>query len=98
MCRDIMIPCFDQSRFPVVCKAVIWETVLVPPKCELCVWSHAKVNDLVEGIFFVDPVESLIGKYGLIQAKFVISPVYGSFLVRVCNPSEEVVLYEDVSV
>ena len=99
MCRDIRIPCFDQSRVPVVCKAVIRETVVVPPRCEFCVWSRAKVDDRVEGDFFVDPVESLMGQYGLVLAKSVVSPVDGSFVVRVCNPSEEeVVLYEGVSV
>ena len=29
-------------------------------------WSHAQVDEPVEGDFFVDPVESLIGKYGII--------------------------------
>ena len=99
MCRDIRIPCFDQSRIPVICNAVIRETVVVPPRLEFCVWSLAKVDDLVKGDFFVDPVESLIDKYGLVLAKSVVSPVDGSFVVRVCNPSEEkVVLYEGVSV
>ena len=74
-------------------------SVVVPPRCEFCVWSRPKVDDLMKSVFFVDPVESLIGQYGLILAKSVVSPVDGSFVVRVCNPSgEEVVLYEGVSV
>ena len=39
MCRDIRIPCFDQSRVPVICKTVIRETVVVPPRWVLCVES-----------------------------------------------------------
>ena len=51
-------------------------------------WSRAKVDDRVEGDFFVDPVESLMGQYGLVLAKSVVSPVDGLFVVRVCNPSD----------
>ena len=34
MCREIRIPCSDQSRIQVICKAVIRDTVVVPPMCE----------------------------------------------------------------
>ena len=99
-CKGAKIQCFDQKRNPLDGKVVVCQTTWVPPRCEYFVSSRLdKAEKVPVGDFYVDPVDSLLERGGVVLAKSVITPSEKCFVVRVCNPlEEEIVLYEELTV
>ena len=99
VCRGLRVPCFDQHRRPVSCRVVVHSKVEIPPRCEFLVRSCVGEGEVPSGVCVVDPNESLFERSGLVLAKSVVDPSQESFVVRVCNTLEEVVvLHQGMSV
>ncbi|MCG8047770.1 MAG: reverse transcriptase family protein, partial [Candidatus Thiodiazotropha endolucinida] len=92
------IACFRSSvdALPTCSRIVILETVEVPPECEIIV--KGRPLDRVDGnsIGVLEPAEKFVERSGLLVAKALVCPEFGTVPLRMMNPKNEpLILYKN---
>ncbi|MEW8546534.1 MAG: reverse transcriptase domain-containing protein [Candidatus Thiodiazotropha sp.] len=92
------IACFRSSveAIPTCSRIAIFETVEVPPECEMIVKGRALDRVDSSGTGILEATESFVGRSGLLIAKSLVCPEFGVVPLRIMNLSNETFrLYKD---
>ena len=74
---------------PSCCRIAINENVEVPPECEIIIMGHAMDRVDTCGIGVLEATESFVDRSGLLIAKALVSPEFGTVPLRIMNLSNE---------
>ena len=92
------IACFRSSvdAIPTCSRIAILDTVEVPPECEIIVKGRPLDKIDSNSIDILEATESFVDRSGLLIAKALVCPIFGTFPLRIMNLNHEpFVLYKN---